>query len=147
MAVILSAHPDWSPMMVREALMMTAHRADIPDNDYGYGIIDVWAAINYDGSVRTDSEQPVPQTFVLHEGYPNPFNGTVTFQIDLPRSHYLEGTILDLRGRNVSTLVNRVVPAGIHTLQWEATGHASGIYFFKLKVDDELRIQKITYLK
>ena len=146
-AVILSAHPDWSPMMVREALMMTAHRANIPDNDYGYGVIDVWAAINYDGFVQTEPGQPIPQAFVLHEGYPNPFNSTVTFLVELPRAHYLQGMIMDLQGRDVSTLVNQVVPAGTHTIRWEATGNASGIYFFRLKVDDELRIQKITYLK
>jgi len=146
-AVILSAHPDWSPMMVREALMMTAHRADIPDNDYGYGIIDVWAAINYVSSVGTDREGQMPRTFILHEGYPNPFNSTITFQVELPSAHYLQGTILDLQGRQVSTLVNQVLRAGTHTIRWEATGHSSGIYFLKLVMDDELRIQKITYLK
>lgn len=47
-AVVLSAHPDWTPMQVREALMMTASQADSPDNDYGWGIINVWDAINYE---------------------------------------------------------------------------------------------------
>jgi len=44
---ILSAHPDWTPMMVREALMMTANNADDPDNDYGWGIVNVTEAIFY----------------------------------------------------------------------------------------------------
>jgi hypothetical protein len=35
-------------MQVREALMMTASRAFTPDNNYGWGVIDVMAAINYD---------------------------------------------------------------------------------------------------
>lgn len=48
-AVVLSAHPTWTPMQVREALMMTASRRCTPDNNYGWGIIDVMAAINYDG--------------------------------------------------------------------------------------------------
>jgi subtilisin family serine protease len=47
-AILLSAHPDWTPLMVREALVKTASQADSPNNDYGYGIIDVWAAINID---------------------------------------------------------------------------------------------------
>jgi len=47
-AVVLSAHPNWTPMQVREALMMTASQADSPDNDYGWGIINVWDAINYE---------------------------------------------------------------------------------------------------
>ena len=49
-ALILEAHPDWTPMQVREALMMTADRAENPDNLYGWGIIDVLAAINYEPS-------------------------------------------------------------------------------------------------
>ncbi len=44
---ILSAHPDWTPMMVREALMMTADNADDPDNDYGWGILNLTEAIFY----------------------------------------------------------------------------------------------------
>jgi subtilisin family serine protease len=50
-AVILSAHPDWTPQMVREAMMMTASNFRNPDNIYGWGLIDVMAAIDYDFSV------------------------------------------------------------------------------------------------
>ncbi len=47
--VILSANPSWTPMQVREALMATASQAFSPNNTYGWGIIDIMAAINYDG--------------------------------------------------------------------------------------------------
>ena len=50
-AVILSAHPDWTPDMVREAMMMTASNFRNPNNIYGWGLIDVMAAIDYDFSV------------------------------------------------------------------------------------------------
>jgi len=46
-ALVVEAHPDWSPMQVREALMMTASMASSPNNDYGWGIINVMTAINY----------------------------------------------------------------------------------------------------
>ena len=45
--VLLSAHPNWTPVMVREALMMTADRYDSPGNDYGSGIMDVSRALYY----------------------------------------------------------------------------------------------------
>jgi len=48
-ALVLQAHPSWTPMQVREALMMTASMRCTPGNTYGWGIIDVMAAINYDG--------------------------------------------------------------------------------------------------
>ena len=46
-AVLLSAHPNWTPMMVREALMMTATDHDNPDNHNGWGIADVGKALFY----------------------------------------------------------------------------------------------------
>ena len=46
-ALVIQAHPGWTPMQVRTALMQTAGRAATPDNTYGWGIIDVMAAINY----------------------------------------------------------------------------------------------------
>ena len=80
-AVILSAHPDWTPMMVREVLLMTADNSDNPDNLYGWGLIDIMAAINYeflhgdvdrDGNVRvTDIVQIV--RFILILDIPNEY--------------------------------------------------------------------------
>ncbi len=46
-AVILSAHPGWTPMQVREALMMSGDHALFPDNNYGWGVPDILAAIQY----------------------------------------------------------------------------------------------------
>jgi len=46
-AVLLSAHPDWTVMQVREALMMTSNNAASPDIEYGWGIVDLFSALNY----------------------------------------------------------------------------------------------------
>ncbi len=46
-AVLLSARPNLDPMKIREALTMTADNASTPDNDFGWGIIDLLAAVNY----------------------------------------------------------------------------------------------------
>jgi hypothetical protein len=60
-AVILSAHPTWTPMQVREAMMMTADRADDPDNIYGWGTVNCTRAIFYnpEGSIVFDYS-PLP---------------------------------------------------------------------------------------
>ncbi len=46
-AIMIGAHPDWSVMQVREALMMTASQAGDPDNYLGWGIPDALLALNY----------------------------------------------------------------------------------------------------
>ena len=45
--MLLSARPDWTPLQVREAIMMTASRAIHPDNDFGWGIVDLNKAIDF----------------------------------------------------------------------------------------------------
>jgi subtilisin family serine protease len=50
-ALVREAHTAWNPLMVREAMMQTASRAATPDNNYGWGIVNVNAAIDYTGSV------------------------------------------------------------------------------------------------
>jgi len=46
-AIILSARPEWTSHMVRTSLLNTSNNANNPDNQYGWGIIDVMAAIHY----------------------------------------------------------------------------------------------------
>ena len=46
-AVLLSARPDWTPLQVREAIMMTANNANHPDNNFGWGIVDLNKAIDF----------------------------------------------------------------------------------------------------
>ncbi len=56
-ALILSAHPELTPMQVREALRNTADRAGNPDNIYGWGLINAYKAITYWGPAWSNSPQ------------------------------------------------------------------------------------------
>ncbi|MBN2103185.1 S8 family peptidase [bacterium] len=53
-ALILEAHPELTPMQVRNALRETADRADIPDNQYGWGLVDAYQAVFYHGPFLSD---------------------------------------------------------------------------------------------
>jgi len=57
-AVLLSVHPNWTPVMVREAMMMTSTNKDNPDNAYGWGILDIGRAMFYhpQGDIVIDHE-------------------------------------------------------------------------------------------
>lgn len=73
---ILSAHPNWTPMMVREALMMTADNADNPNNTYGWGVVNAAKAIYYhpEGDIVFDMV-PLPYVAPLNEAH---FSGEIT---------------------------------------------------------------------
>ena len=71
-ALILEAHPNWTPLMVREALMMTADGNTSPDNTRGFGLVDVVAAIDYDfgivpGDVSEDGALNISDAVLLLE--------------------------------------------------------------------------------
>jgi len=81
-ALILSRAPNLTPMQVREALRETASQADNPDNDFGYGIIDAYAAVNYFGpsfvhQVLGDTE---------NAGMPIPVSAVITDRVALDES-------------------------------------------------------------
>ncbi|MCH8012004.1 MAG: S8 family peptidase [Candidatus Marinimicrobia bacterium] len=135
-AVILSAHPDWTPMMVREALMKTASRADYPDNSYGWGVIDVWEAIRFD-SFSEGPEPPLPEKFSLSQIYPNPFNPfnqVTTIKYELPNISRVKIKIFSLLGEEIATIVDDVEEAGEYDVRWSARGTPSGIYFVQLRI-------------
>jgi len=144
-AVILSAHSGWSPMQVREAMMMTADRVDNPDNNYGYGVIDVMAAIDYETS--SINHNNIPDEFLILNVYPNPFNPTTTIRFSVEARHASLLQVFDITGRLVETIENDKLLPGEHAFTWDASGLSSGIYFVQLKTPSGSITQKITYLK
>jgi len=64
-ALLVQVHPNWPPMTVREALMLTASNAAHPDNDYGWGIIDVLAAAEYSFAPVIEAVNPEEDTIYV----------------------------------------------------------------------------------
>jgi hypothetical protein len=74
-AVLLSAHRDWTAMQVREALMLTADKAFSPDSVYGWGLVDLFAALHYNpsGALTIQHDPPLLTAETL-----NPYTLTAT---------------------------------------------------------------------
>jgi hypothetical protein len=66
------------------------------------------------------------QLFVNH---PNPFADKTTLKYQLPYESRVIIKVFDLSGQEVSTLIQRVVPAGTHEVTWDAGAISEGIYF------------------
>ena len=65
----------------------------------------------------------------------------------IPQDLFVSINIYDLQGRNVATLVDQNYSAGHHTVNWNAEGYTSGIYFMKLDVADFTQTQKLMLVK
>ena len=79
--------------------------------------------------------------------YPNPFNPTTTISYTIPKDGKVEIKVYDALGREVTTLVNEVKPAGKYNVVFNAANLASGVYFYRLTVNDLAVTKKIILMK
>ncbi len=89
----------------------------------------------------------------LYQNYPNPFNPETTIKFTAEDAERAEIVIYNIKGQKVKTLVNKVLPAGEHSVVWNGKDEkgknvSSGIYFYKLIVDDKtIETKKCLLLK
>ena len=104
------------------------------------------------GDIQTDvGDEPeialLPKTFTLQQNYPNPFNTATTINFTVPHTAPVTLTIYNLLGQLVARLVNSEMSAGIHTVTWNASEVASGIYFYQLTSGQTKITKKALLLK
>ena len=92
-------------------------------------------------------DEIIPNDFIINRIYPNPFNPSVIISYASPISQYIEGSIFDISGKRIKTLISKHHGAGTYSIKWNATGKPSGIYIFILKTDSEVKSQKLVLLK
>jgi hypothetical protein len=93
-----------------------------------------------------DIEQ-LPTEFSLAQNYPNPFNPSTKLSYNIAQSGLVTLKIFDLLGNEIATLVNEIKPVGTYELNWNATNHPSGVYFYKLQAGSFVQTRKMILLK
>ncbi|RMH64674.1 MAG: T9SS C-terminal target domain-containing protein [Calditrichaeota bacterium] len=93
-------------------------------------------------------QKPLPATLPITLA-PNPFNGRVNIDFNLSLPHRGTAAIYDMNGRKVHTFFeNRALPAGPTRLHWTSgSGHASGIYIFRLQLENQTYGKTLYLLK
>jgi hypothetical protein len=87
-------------------------------------------------------------SYQLDQNYPNPFNSRTIINYELPITNYVELNIYNLLGQKIATLVNEHQNAGYHQVEWDASGFASGIYYYRLRTNSGfVRSKKLVILK
>jgi predicted glutamine amidotransferase len=104
-------------------------------------------AWNVYGWFDVDETAGLPDKLQLHPCYPNPFNPVTTFKYYLPADSHVKLKVYNLLGQEVAVLVDDYQSKGFKTLSWNASGYASGIYFYRLTVDDHSLTRRMTLLK
>jgi len=110
-----------------------------------YGVVKLYDP-NATGIIADNSNQ-IPGEYRLSQNYPNPFNPVTRIEYNLPIDSKVELTVYDLAGRKVKTLVNKQQLAGQHSVNWNASGFASGVYFYRIRTDNFSDMKKCVLVK
>jgi hypothetical protein len=92
-------------------------------------------------------DEEIPIAFSLEQSYPNPFNPITTIAFSLPHANHVILRLYSGRGEEIKTLVSEILSAGRHRIEWDATGFASGIYFYSIQVGEFSDTKKLILLK
>jgi photosystem II stability/assembly factor-like uncharacterized protein len=78
----------------------------------------------------------IPKKFTLNQNYPNPFNPSTNIEFALPKTTLAKLIIYDITGKEIETLINEELKAGIYKVDFSATvggnNLSSGVYFYRL---------------
>lgn len=108
--------------------------------DGGY----TWLKVNPVSNLTKDFN---PITYSLSQNYPNPFNPSTTIKYTLRNRSFVSLEVYDVLGNKISSLVKEDKAPGEYQVQWNANKFSSGIYFYRLKVNDFIQTRKMLLLK
>jgi len=95
----------------------------------------------------SDEDQRIPRTPRLMQNYPNPFNPRTNIGLMITDYGLVTLRVFDLRGREVSTLVEEKLAPGSYTAEWDAQGLAGGVYISRLETGGRSFTRKMLLLK
>ncbi|MBD3288411.1 S8 family serine peptidase [candidate division KSB1 bacterium] len=106
----------------------------------------------YDTTINPGDEPELPETFVLYDNYPNPFNNLTTIQFDLAEPNNIKLRIYNINGQLVKTLVDGNRQTGSYRVRWDGTSDSgfavsTGVYIYRLQAGNNLKIKKMLYLR
>ena len=101
-----------------------------------------------DQMVDVDSdEETIVYTFDLGQNYPNPFNPSTVIKYSIPSSNLVELKVFNILGQEVASLVNEVKNAGVHTVSFNASSLASGVYLYRITAGSFVSTKKMLLIK
>ncbi|MFH2036394.1 MAG: FlgD immunoglobulin-like domain containing protein [Candidatus Zixiibacteriota bacterium] len=122
----------------------------------GSGMYAIQCAAVYDYGLKTTTEtEPenlLPTDFTLNQNHPNPFNPTTDIAYYLPVTSQVRIDIYNILGQNIITLVDGVMEAGLHQIQWDGTNSsggkvASGVYLYNMQAGEFNKSKKMILMK
>lgn len=95
----------------------------------------------------TTALKPPPSSPQLLQNYPNPFNPTTIIEFGLEEDSDVLLEVYTVTGQRVATLISGPKTIGWHTVPFDATALASGVYIYRLRAGNQLLDRKMLFVK
>jgi hypothetical protein len=97
--------------------------------------------------VEGGNSTPLPRQFALHQNYPNPFNPFTSITFELPSRTHVSLEVFNVLGQRVGLLVDQSLPGGSHTIGFDGSRLASGVYLYRLQTEHDEATRKMVLVK
>ena len=94
-----------------------------------------------------DTEIYLPADFTISNAYPNPFNPSTSFSIDLAVDANISVKVFNVAGKLVDVISEGKFSSGEHTFNWDASVAPSGVYFISTIIGSSVSTQKVSLVK
>ncbi|MEO8514244.1 MAG: T9SS type A sorting domain-containing protein [Ignavibacteria bacterium] len=111
----------------------------------GGGLYSTYGCTDYTAVVPNSNE--VPTEYALKQNYPNPFNPVTNIKFSVPQASFVKLVVYDITGKEVAKLVNNNMTAGSYTVDFNASGLSSGVYFYRIDTDGFSDVKKMMLIK
>ncbi|HWR83846.1 MAG TPA: kelch repeat-containing protein [Candidatus Deferrimicrobium sp.] len=94
-----------------------------------------------------EGQNGASETVSLNDNYPNPFNPATEISFSLPTASRVTLEVYNITGQKVATLVDRFMEAGVHSVTWDGSNAASGVYLYRMQTGDYVATRKMLLVK
>ena len=102
---------------------------------------------NKQGNGLNKISSNISDDYKLYQNFPNPFNPATIISYKLNQSGFVTLKVYNLVGQVVKTLVNEYQESGTFSEQFDASELSSGIYLYKLQVNNYTSVKRMTLIK
>ena len=89
-----------------------------------------------------------PKSFYLSQNHPNPFNSETTIHFGVEKQNRVALTVYNLLGQKMVTLINdEVYLPGHYTIHFNASNLPSGLYVYRIEMENFRAIRKMVILE
>lgn len=138
---------NWNIMNTGSSVELWA--VDFPSDSIGYAIGSTVVLKTTNGGLTffNENSNQIPDEFILEQNYPNPFNSISNVKFKIINYGSVSLKVYDILGKEVRTLVNETLQAGLYQVQFDAGDLSSGVYLYKLETNLRTERRKLIILK